>query len=48
MNENWYGVAEIGFEALVVLAFAVWQFRSLAKAKKARLEREQAEWDKSR
>ncbi len=45
MDEKYYGVVEMLLSFGAVLLFGIWQLRSVAKAKKARLERERARAD---
>ncbi len=43
MDARYYGLVEMLLSFGVVLAFCFWQLRSVAKAKRKRLERERAE-----
>ena len=45
MNPEYYGLVEMAFTFGVVLVFGVWQFRSLAIAKRAAEEKERAAKD---
>ena len=43
MDPGYYGLVEILFFFVVVLAFAFWQLHSVSQAKKRRLERERSD-----
>jgi hypothetical protein len=45
VDEKYYGVVEMLLSFGAVLLFGFWQLRSVAKAKKARIERERAQED---
>jgi hypothetical protein len=45
VHEKYYGVVEMLLSFGAVLLFGFWQLWSVAKAKKARLERERAQLD---
>ena len=47
IDPKYFGLIELGFFVLVVGGFFVWQFRSLAAAKREREAREAAERDRA-